>query len=689
VFSGFVAAAVYTGLWSKIFPKRKALAKAYYVPNEFIVKLKPGRGFKGLSIKTGLLKTGINSIDKKNKKFHISSGKRVFTGKEKTARDRRLAKKIGLDRIFLFKSSRDIDVESVVAAYEADPNVEYAEPNGIGWNQETIPNDTYFKDHQWGLKNYAPEVFPPWWEPPTYPKGRPRNDYSKNPPKEDADIDATDAWDTIHGSSSVVIAIVDTGIDLDHPDLASNIWQNSGETGTDANGNDKRYNGIDDDGNEYIDDYRGWDFVNNDNNPMDDHGHGTHVAGIAAAVTNNSKGVAGVCWNSKLMAVKAGNSGNSYKVADTAEAIEYAANNGAKIINMSFAFYSNFSTLYNAIKYAYNKGKVLIAAIGNLQNQDGSRTWYPAAYSEVLAVGATDTDDTRVSTGNNDSWSSIYGPHLDVVAPGNWIYSTKWNDTYDYLHGTSMATPFVSGLAGLVWNSSLFKLSRDEIYKRIRNGAEDQVGDEEDTKGRDNYYGYGRVNADKSIVHYSANPMLSPDSALTATLEHPTYGTTPGYYCSASFEAGSSTKTVELFICDAPAPEPPAGYQLAAHTVYYFGPKMNFLKPVKLTFSFFEEIEPETVEVFWYNEQAARWEKIEQGKVVNPTAHTITVETDHFSLIGAFSPSPAEVGYSPVWRLVTFLLLVGAGFYLLMLPARMSLKLPVLKRKNQDVTRGS
>ena len=246
-------------------------------------------------------------------------------------------------------------------------------------------------------------------------------------------IQAEAAWDLETGDSSVVIAIIDTGVDWDHPDLAANIWQNSGEI---------EGNGIDDDGNGYIDDVRGWDTASNDNDPMDTYGHGSHCAGISAAVTNNTKtgtNVAGTAWNCLIMAVRAGDE-NGFYDSDIVEAIHYAIDNGADVISMSLGGPYPSTTIQTACNLAYNNGIVVVAAAGN---DNSSAKSYPAAYSSVIAVAATDSADQRASFSNYGSW-------VQLAAPGVSILSTLWNNTYDSWSGTSMACPFVSGAAGLV-----------------------------------------------------------------------------------------------------------------------------------------------------------------------------------------------------------------------------------------------
>ncbi|MCJ7740309.1 S8 family peptidase [Candidatus Microgenomates bacterium] len=270
-------------------------------------------------------------------------------------------------------------------------------------------------------------------------------------------VKAPDAWKISTSNPGVKIAILDTGIDRDHEDLSSKITDN-------------------------------WNCTDS---PLDDdsYGHGTHVAGIAAAATNNGTGVAGLGYNASLMNVKVlGDDGSGY-YSWIANCITWAADNGAKVINMSLGGPSKSKTLENAVNYAWQKGAVIVAAAGNSGN---SSPTYPAYYTNVIAVAATDSNDKKAS------WSS-YGRWVDVAAPGVDIYSTFPNHPYtigkklgyDYGSGTSMATPHVSGLAALVWSSS-FGTSNANVRKRIESKA-DKIS------GSIMYWTYGRINALKAV----------------------------------------------------------------------------------------------------------------------------------------------------------------------------------------------
>ena len=255
--------------------------------------------------------------------------------------------------------------------------------------------------------------------------------------------------------------------------------------------------GTDTDSNGYIDDLvAGWDFINHDNDPIDDHGHGTNVAGIALATGDNTIGYAGINWNSKMMVCKSLNDNNSGSYAAMSGAIYYAVDNGAKVINMSIGGNSPSFTLSNAIDYCHLNGVVLVAC---MMNFDNSIPYYPAAYPKTIAVGSTNPDDSRTAPFFWDPNSgSNYGPHIDVVAPGNYMYGlSSTSDTWygSYWGGTSQATPLVAGVVSLLFAQNP-SLTFDEIRTILRETAEDQVGDpSEDTNGFDIYHGYGRMNA--------------------------------------------------------------------------------------------------------------------------------------------------------------------------------------------------
>jgi subtilisin family serine protease len=276
------------------------------------------------------------------------------------------------------------------------------------------------------------------------------------------------------GSSAVTIAIIDTGTDLSHPDLAPKIWFKPGEI---------LGNGLDDDANGYVDDWQGWDFVNDDNDPMDDHGHGTHVSGIAAAASNNGTGIAGVSWGAQIMPLKVLASSGQGTESDVAAAVVYAADNGARVINLSLGGSCPLPAIEAAINYAYSEGAVIVAAAGNT---GAAGVLCPAAYAGAIAVAATDANNNRAGFSN-------YGSAVDMAAPGVGIYSTYWSSqagsTYGFLSGTSMAAPHVAGVAAL-----LASLPQFDTPDKIRLALESTVLDLGPVC-RDIYYGEGLVQA--------------------------------------------------------------------------------------------------------------------------------------------------------------------------------------------------
>lgn len=264
-------------------------------------------------------------------------------------------------------------------------------------------------------------------------------------------IQAPEAWDVTTGSDAVTIAVIDTGVDLDHPELATKI-------------------------------VAGHDYVNGDDDPDDDHGHGSHVAGIAAAVTDNATGVAGMAWQTRIMPLKVLSSLGSGCESDVAEAIIYAADHGAQVINLSLGSPSFSYTMATATDYAHGQGVFIAAAAGN---NGSNMLFYPAANAYVVGVAATTDSDARASLSNYDA-------HVDVAAPGVGIYST-YPGGYNIMSGTSMATPFVSGLAALIYSLNS-DLTPDEVEATITASALD-LG----APGRDDEYGWGRINAFQAV----------------------------------------------------------------------------------------------------------------------------------------------------------------------------------------------
>ena len=264
--------------------------------------------------------------------------------------------------------------------------------------------------------------------------------------------DATKAWEVTQGSKDIVVAVIDTGIDVNHKDLSSNLWNNPGETGKDSNGRDKANNGVDDDANGFVDDAHGWNFVSNNNNLLDNHGHGTHIAGIiGAGGGDKSSGLKGVAPKVSLMVLKYYDpkAANSNNLRNTVEAIRYAVRMKVNIINYSGGGTDYSAEEFTAVKEAEKAGILFVAAAGNEKsNSDESgKHYYPADYglSNVISVTAVNKDETKVLASSN------YGVRtVDLAAPGENIYSTLPNNSFGMMTGTSQATAFVTGVAALV-----------------------------------------------------------------------------------------------------------------------------------------------------------------------------------------------------------------------------------------------
>jgi subtilisin family serine protease len=253
-----------------------------------------------------------------------------------------------------------------------------------------------------------------------------------------ADISASGAWDVATGGD-VTVAIIDTGIDADHPDLRANIWHNPNEV----------QNGLDDDGNAMIDDINGVDYANGDTDPSDDAGHGSHVAGIVGAEGDNGVGVAGVSWRVRLMALKFLDGNGEGNTADAANAIDYAVDHGARVVNASWGGPAFSQTLYEAVQRAADRGVVFVAAAGNEGNDSDASPDFPAAFDlpNVISVAASDRNDQLLPYSNYGHGS------VDIAAPGDDIYSTVPPEVdpsgYANFSGTSMASPSVAGAAAL------------------------------------------------------------------------------------------------------------------------------------------------------------------------------------------------------------------------------------------------
>ncbi len=353
--------------------------------------------------------------------------------------------------------------EAEIDKIKKNPRVEYVEPDYVVHAVET-PNDPEY-GRLWGLSK----------------------------------IRAPEAWDIETGNSGVVIAVIDTGVAHNHPDLANNMWTNPGETPND---------GIDNDGNGYIDDYYGWDFYNDDNDPMDDHSHGSHCAGTIAAVGNNGIGVVGVNWAARIMAMKFIGASGSGPTSGAIASIEYATmmkGNGVPVIATSNSWggggYS--TTLETAIANSSSAGILFVAAAGNNSIDNDVQPFYPASYSveNVISVAATDAND------NLASFSSYGSTSVDLAAPGVSIYSTVPGG-YSYKSGTSMATPHVAGVAGLI-KAQFPDIALRDIKDRILSSVDPVTG----LSGK--VLTGGRLNARNALDGGISRP--DPPTGLVAT----------------------------------------------------------------------------------------------------------------------------------------------------------------------------
>ncbi len=317
---------------------------------------------------------------------------------------------------FLVRRSTSESIKESIAAIVNTGLVERAEPNYIYKTLATSDSD-YSK--LWGIENTG------------------QKDCGGNSGVAGFDVNAVKAWDITKGSESVVVAIIDTGVNINHPDLKDNIYVNQAE----ANG----VAGVDDDNNGFVDDVSGWDFVKNKANGVDENGHGTHCAGTIAGVGDNSSGVVGVSWRSKILPVRFLDADGSGTLESAVSAINYATKMGAQIQSNSWGGGGYSETLKEAIVKANDAGILFIAAAGNESNNNDANATYPATYDvpNILSVAAMDNKGTLASFSN-------YGKKtVHVAAPGVKVWSTFLN-TYKCLSGTSMATPHVSGVAALL-----------------------------------------------------------------------------------------------------------------------------------------------------------------------------------------------------------------------------------------------
>jgi hypothetical protein len=429
------------------------------IPGEVIVQLRtdmdihitesipsgPSRGHS----RPGPSSIGVSELDRVLAELNTTSVTRLTTPvPTMTAADESL---VALASTFKVRYESETNVETAVERISKVNGVEYVEPNRY---RETyvIPNDPSYPN-QWGLIK----------------------------------INCPAAWDRTTGSTNVVVAVIDTGIDLDHPELAALLVQ--GWDMVDLGPNPSPPPGFHFEG----------DFMGRDNEPQDEVGHGTHVAGTIACASNNATGVAGVTWNCRLMPVKVltriVNNANANDVrgigsaADIAAGIRYAVDHGARVLNLSLGGTTNTQVERDAIAYAISRGAVVVAAMGN-GFLLGNPTSFPAAYPNVVAVGAINSADQRATF-------SQTGPHIDVTAPGVGVLSTVWDNGFTTMNGTSMASPHVAGVAALILscNSSLTGVQVADIIRQTARPLRDNPAD---PVPNDNY-GFGCVDAKAAI----------------------------------------------------------------------------------------------------------------------------------------------------------------------------------------------
>lgn len=430
-----------------------------WVPGELVYKLRAG-SFASDAFDAALAaqgRTGLAALDEALALLQVSEIEAVFPMDATLAMDANLELKrsMGMDRVFLARyASSEVSPDAAVRLARLS-EIEWVEPNRIVHGSLTPNDPTYTL--QWGHRNRGQAVATDGDSVGTW----------------DCDIDTNQAWDIQTGSFSVVLAIIDTGVDGGHPEFSGRMLS-------------------------------GWDFVNEDSDPSDDHGHGTSCAGIAAARGNNGQGVAGVAWGVRILPVKVLNSANGGNTTDLVQGIVYAADYGADVLSMSLGTGAS-QVLLDAVRYAFNLDCTMFAATGNA---NASSIDYPARYDEVIAVGALSPCNERKNPSSCDgeaTWGSNYGTNIDLMAPGVRIHTTDirggggFNPAGDYFatfNGTSAATPFAAGVAALVLSQTY--LPRAQLLSVLTDSCDD-LG----TAGYDTVTGYGRINAYVALRHVS------------------------------------------------------------------------------------------------------------------------------------------------------------------------------------------
>jgi len=466
-----------------------------YVPDEIIVKFSEQTA---LQLKSELDKGKgaaeirlTESLDELKQRYHVKKFRSMFRNFKKhrrqfevllskdtevlSKREKRILRRLkrggkgrkfpALERIYKVKVEPDVaeSLEEVIEAYQNDPDVEYAELNYKVWLC-LEPNDTNYPI-QWPLANTG-QMYPA------------SGTYNSPPGTYDCDIDANEAWEISTGSSDIIVAVVDTGVDYNHRDMANNIWFNELELNGAA--------GVDDDENGYIDDIYGYDFINGDGDPIDDSGHGTHCAGIIAADGNNGLDITGVCWDSKIMSLKFLSSGGSGDTGDAIEAFYYAVAAGADVVSNSWAGGGYTQYMQDAIDYAYSQGVIMVAAAGNDYSDIPT---YPSNYEHMFSVAATNSNDEKPAFSNYGDWVDIAAPGVDILslrAAGTSL-GTTYGNYKTIASGTSMACPHVAGACALLLSVNP-ALTSDDATNILKDTVDPIAPGVCDANGRINVY---------------------------------------------------------------------------------------------------------------------------------------------------------------------------------------------------------
>ncbi|GBE26889.1 thermophilic serine proteinase precursor [bacterium BMS3Bbin03] len=450
--------------------------RGYVQPHKVLLKVKTFASLrmKGITFYKPASITGLASVDRVLEKFEVKSVKKYLQHKPIPA-----GIPDDIDRIYEARYASDAPPWEVAKELAKDPNLAYAEPVPVFFLEDT-PNDPMYSQQAHLPQIHAPE-----------------------------------AWGVQKGDSSVVIAIVDCGVDYKHEDLAANSWINEKE----KNG----LPGVDDDGNGYVDDIYGWDFGENDPNPINPppdplgyYAHGTHVAGLAAAVTNNGVGVSGSSWNCRYMAVKAAKDDDPRSITNGYQGITYAADNGADVINLSWGGGGYYQAGQDVVEYAYNKGSLVVASAGNDPND---KVHYPSGYRYALSVGVVDSHDRKPAWGT-------WGLSVDVMAPGVQDLSTLPGNKYGRMSGSSMSAPVAAGVVALV-KARHPTWSVQRIMKQVAFTA-DNIDAE--NPGVEGLLGGGRIDAYRAVTETNPTPSPPKIKLISTKISDSDYGNGNGVF---------------------------------------------------------------------------------------------------------------------------------------------------------------